>query len=186
MSNPFLNHLHKTKKLDVVLGNSNAGITLIEMLVVSVIIAILSAIAVPNVLGMFNFGRVKEGIAQVEGGFKEAQRQAIRLGKQCRVTINAANNTITAQTVEATPRNCLLSERKLNDNLEISTNDAIITFGSKGNPDNDPASVYIVYMTGGTLEQRCLVIAPGLGIMRTGDYDGDPTDIPNLDANNCS
>ena len=179
MSNPFLNHLHKTKKLDVVLGNSNAGITLIEMLVVSVIVAILSAISVPNVLGMLNRTRVKEGIAQVEGALKEAQRQAIRKSDSC--TVNIDNPSTGYNYVRGT---CLLSERKLPTNIRIATNDGNIDFSSKGNPDNATDSIFVVYMTDGTPEQRCLVISPGLGLMRTGDYDGDPTGA--LDVNNCS
>ena len=104
------------------------------------------------------------------------------MGKQCQMNIDTVNKRILAQTVEATPIECLLSTRELNDNLDLATNDADIIFGSKGNPNNDIGSIYVVYMVNGTPEQRCFVVSPGLGIMRTGEYDGDPAI---LDANNC-
>ena len=158
------------------------GFTLIETLVTAVIIGVIAAIAAPNLIGLMNATRVKEGIAQIEGAIKEGQRQAIRLGKRCTVTVDTVNNEITAQTVEATPVNCLLSNRELNDSLEIETNDAVITFSSKGIPDNTTDSIFVVHMPNGTNERRCLVITPGLGIMRTGEYNVDPAI---LDVNNC-
>ena len=158
------------------------GFTLIETLATVVIIGIVAAIAAPNLLGLMNSTRVKQGIAQIEGAIKEGQKQAIRLGKQCQVTIDTANKRITAQTVEATPVNCLLSNRELNDSLEIATNDTAIIFNSKGTPDNATESIFVVHMPNGTSERRCLVITPGLGIMRTGEYNIDPA---TLNVINC-
>ena len=161
---------------------TNKGFTLIETLGTAVIIGIVAAIAAPNLFGLMNATRVKQGIAQVEGAIKEGQKQAIRLGKRCQVSIDTINNEITAQTIEATPTSCLLSNRELNDSLEIATNDAVITFSSKGTPDNTTESIYVVHMPNGTNERRCLVITPGLGIMRTGEYNVDPA---TLDVINC-
>ena len=158
------------------------GFTLIETLATVVIIGIVAAIAAPNLIGLMNRTRVKQGIAQVEGGIKEGQRQAIRLGKRCTVTVDTVNNEITAQTVEATPVNCLLSNRELNDSLEIATNNAVITFSSKGTPDNGTESIFVVHMPNGTNERRCLIVSPGLGIMRTGEYNVDPA---TLNVDNC-
>ena len=195
MSNPYLSQIKKLK-----LGKSNTGFTLIEILVAAIIIGVISAIAAPNLIGLMNFTRVKQGIAQVEGGIKEGQRQATRLGKRCIVTINTADNEITAQTVEATPVNCLLSNRELNDSLEIATNvvdngttnNFDITFSSKGSTNYTLAdtaksgAMFIVYMTNGTEEQRCFVIADGLGLSRIGNYDGDPTAAPeDLEPDDC-
>ena len=161
---------------------TNKGFTLIEILVTAIIIGVISAIAAPNLIGLMNATRVKEGIAQIEGAIKEGQKQAIRLGKRCQVSVDTVNNEITAQTVEATPVNCLLSNRELNDSLEIATNDAVITFSSKGTPDNGTESIFVVHMPNGTNERRCLIVSPGLGIMRTGEYNVDPA---TLNVDNC-
>ena len=56
----------------------NQGFTLIEMLVTIIIIGVIASLAAPNFLGLLNQSRVKDGLAQVEGAIKEAQRQAIR------------------------------------------------------------------------------------------------------------
>ncbi|NJL51996.1 MAG: type II secretion system protein [Hydrococcus sp. SU_1_0] len=64
---------------------SSSGFTLIEMLVVFIIVGVIAAIAAPNFLGLLNQSRVKDGLAQVEGAVKEAQRQAMRRGKPCKV-----------------------------------------------------------------------------------------------------
>ncbi len=42
----------------------------------------------------------------------------------------------------------------------------------------------MIYMSSGTNQQKCFVIDNSLGVMRTGDYTGDPTGT--LDVNNCS
>ena len=179
---------------------TNKGFTLIETLATAVIISIVAAIAAPNLIGLMNFTRVKEGIAQIEGGIKEGQRQAIRLGRACIVTINTADNEITAVTNEVPPNNCLLSNRELNDNLDIATNvdnngtanNFDITFSSKGTTGftladpNKSGAMFIIYMTNGTQEQRCFVIASGLGLARIGNYDGDPTAAPaDLEPDDC-
>ena len=155
------------------------GFTLIETLVTAVIIGIVAAIAAPNLIGLMNATRVKQGIAQVEGAIKEAQRQAIRESKSC--TVNIDNPSTGYNYVRGA--SCISSERKLPTNAKIATNDTAIIFSSKGIPDNGTDSIFVVHMPNGTNEQRCLVVAPGLGIMRTGEYDGDPTGT--LDAINC-
>ena len=161
---------------------NNQGFTLIEMVSAVIVLGIVAVITMPSLVGWMNYTQVKQGIAQIEGAIKEGQRQATRMGKPCQVIIDTVNNRVTAQTVEATPVNCLLSNRELNDNLDIETNDATITFSSKATPDNNADSVYIVFMTNGTDEQRCLVVSPGLGIMRSGRYNGEPA---TLNSNNC-
>ncbi len=159
---------------------NNQGFTLIEMVSAVIVLGIVAVITMPSLVGWMNYTQVKQGIAQIEGAIKEGQRQATRLGKQCQVTIDTANKRVTAQTVDL--ENCLLSNRELNNILDIETNDATITFSGKGTPDNAADSVYIVFMTNGTDEQRCLVVSPGLGIMRSGRYNGDPA---TLNSNNC-
>ena len=181
MSNPFLDHLFQTKKLEG--RKSNTGFSLIETLVTAVIIAIVAAIAAPNVLGMINSNRVKKGLVDLAGAIKEAQSQAIRESDSCTVTIDTADKEITGP--------CLLSTRNLNENLDIVTNIANngtadnfdITFSSKGTTD-DAGTMFVIYMTNGTTKQSCFVLDSLLGATRSGDYDGDPTAA--LNTNNCS
>ena len=65
----------------------NQGFTLIEMLATAIIIGIVAAISAPNLLGLLNRNRVNQGLVQLEGAIKEAQRQAIRNGKTCKIKL---------------------------------------------------------------------------------------------------
>ncbi len=163
--------------------SKNQGFTLIEILTVAIIIGIVSAIAAPNFLGLLNRNRVNQGLTELEGAINEAQRQAIRTGKSCTITLDTVNNSISG--------GCLLSTRNLNENLEIATNltnngtanNHDIDFSGKGNTSNSGA-IFVLYMTNGTTQQKCFVIDNTLGAMRTGDYTGDVTETLNVD--NCS
>ena len=147
------------------------GFTLIELAVVSVIIGIIAAIAAPNLLGLLNRYRVNRATETLVGAIKEAQKQAMRQGKLCRVNINPANNTITG-----TPANCLLNNRKIEDSITIRTNIRgtipNISFSFRGSTTKMGT---IVISSEGTNFQQCFVISSGTGIARTGTYTGSRT-----------
>ena len=147
---------------------SDRGFTLIELAIVLVIISVLAAIAAPNLLGLLNRYRVDRATETLVGAIKEAQRQAMRQSKLCRVNINPTNNTITG-----TPTNCLLSERKIEDNIKIRSNIRgtipNISFSYRGSTTKMGT---IVLSSKGTSSQKCFVISLGTGIARTGTYTG--------------
>lgn len=158
---------------------SNSGFTLIEMLATIVVIGVIAAIAAPNFLGLLNRNRVNEAARQIEGALTEAQRQAIRRGKQCSISIDTANKIISNP---AGGNGCLLSNRNLNDLIRLDTNRATISFSGKGNIEIDnaagsttPTPVLVVSIPNGTNLQRCVVIDSLLGSQRSGEYSGTPT-----------
>ena len=161
------------------LHNKELGFTLIEMLAVTIIIGIISAIAVPNLLGTIRRNQVNEALEQINGAIKEAQRQAIRQGRLCRINIDITNNELTGN-----PPSCLLSDREINDNITVRTNIA-------GTPPNIPFSFKGSTTRSGTIVvssnlvnlQRCFVISLGLGITRIGNYTGNSTG--SVSATNC-
>lgn len=171
--------------------NQNQGFTLIEVLVVTIILSIVAAIAAPNLLGLLNRNRVNQGLTEFEGAINEAQRQAIRDGRPCTITVNTSNNSITG--------GCLLSIRNLSDNLSIATNvnnngtsnQHDINFSGKGNvslsidtSSSTNRGTFVVYMSSGTPQQKCLVFESLLGSLRSGDYTGTPAPTPT--NANCS
>ena len=143
---------------------SNSGFTLIEMLVTIIIIGVIAAIAAPNFLGLLNRNRVNQAQRQVEGALKEAQRQAMRKGKQCSINVNITDSTISG--------GCLLSNRELNtDSYKIQLNSTTtpITFSGKGNITG-ATPLLVVSIPNGTDSRKCVVIDSLLGSQRSGDY----------------
>jgi len=149
---------------------SDRGFTLIELAIVLVVVGIFAAISAPNLLGLLNRYRLNQATDTLVGAIKEAQIQAIRQGKLCRIIINS-NNTLTGD-----PPGCLLSSRSIRGNIKIRNNipGAIsnISFSYKGNTTKAGT---IVLSSQGTNSQKCFVISLGTGIARTGIYTGEKT-----------
>ena len=155
----------KTKK------TSDRGFTLIELIIVSIILGIVAAIAVPNFFALLSRNQMNNALEQLLGGIRETQQLAMRQGILCKININTGTNTLTAN-----PNGCLLSTRNIDDNIDIRTNipgaTPNITFSPKGTTTRMGT---IVLSSDNTELQKCFVISLGLGIMRTGDYDGERT-----------
>ena len=153
----------------------NSGFTLIEMITTVIIVGVIAAIASPNLLGLLNRNRVNEAMRQIEGGLKEAQKQAIRTGKGCTIDINA--NGLSNPTA-AGANGCLLSNRVLDDLVTLNSSRTEIAFSGKGNISIDDSDadlltpVLVVSIPNGTDRQSCVVIQNTLGSIRTGDYIG--------------
>ncbi len=156
---------------------NNQGFTLIETTIIVVIVGILSAIAAPSFLGMLNRNKVNDALVQVRGALQEAQREAIRRSKSCTITLDTINNKVTAP--------CLVTgDRKL-ESVAIRSSNSSITFNFKGNVGiGGGSTIVIASSNNSTTKQKCLAIASGIGIMRTGDYH--QTDTTGTDSNKCT
>ena len=77
--------------------NKNQGFTLLEMLVALAITGILAALTGPNLLAWLNSNKVQAATDSIQSALRDAQRQAIRLGRICR--INFTNGTSNNPTV---------------------------------------------------------------------------------------
>ena len=172
---------------------NNKGFTLIEIITVVIIIGVLASIAAPNLLGMLNQARVKEGMNQIEGAIKETQRLAMRRGKTCKIkfvektidgksreTINVVESTDAGE-AGADYSGCLLSERILPAGVLVDSALAKIGFSGKGNTIDDSAKTIdngegtIVITHDGTNTQKCVQIEGLLGNVVSGDYDDTAT-----------
>jgi type II secretory pathway pseudopilin PulG len=167
-------------------SRSDRGHTLIQALLAVVIVGILAAIAAPSFNGLLAQQRVAEGFEQTKGAIKEAQRQAMRRGRRCKIRIDATNSKINIKSPDADGNynGCLLSERQLPEGVAIKTNvtTPIITFSPRGNTSS--ARTIVIYSSNGTTQtKKCIAISIGLGIIRTGDYKGNVS--TSVNANDC-
>ncbi len=71
--------------------HKNQGFTLLEILVALAIAGILAALTGPNLSAWLNGNKVKEATDSIQLALEDAQRQAIRLGRNC--TIKFTNGT---------------------------------------------------------------------------------------------
>lgn len=173
-----------------VLKKSNKGFTLVEMLAVLVIVAVIAAVAVPNLLGMLNQTRVKDGFGQIEGAIRETQKLAVRRGKTCKIkfvnqtidgksrqVITVVESTDADETVSANYYNgCLLERRILPSEVTVDSGTITkITFTPKGNTVNDSQGTIIVSHNSTANTGKCLQIQGALGNILTGNYNSSAT-----------
>lgn len=174
-------------------NRNSQGFTIVETLTVVIIVGILSALAVPSFLAMFNTNKINDALNQVRGALQEAQREAIRNSRSsCVVTLNTVSKKITSP--------CLLTgDRTLPDGVEMANNIVgTITFSIRGNvmfnvntsgsSTDTTTGKIILYQPGGSnLDMKCVAISSGIGIIRTGVYSGPTANGVNItDTGNCS
>ena len=74
----------------------NSGFTLMELMIVIAIIAILSAVVIPNFLGWLPERRLDAGAQEVLQGLQKSRSRAIMLNRNVIVVINAGTESFTA------------------------------------------------------------------------------------------
>jgi prepilin-type N-terminal cleavage/methylation domain-containing protein len=158
----------------------NQGWTLIELAVVAVVAGILATLVMPSMMGMMGRSFLQSTASQVKGAFQEAQRAAIRNGSACTVNFASMGMGITGS-----PAGCITSPVTLTSGMNLTANTrpfstsstitpvglpSSVSFSYKGNPNNSGELTVVLTFTTRTTEQRCVVIAAGIGIMRSGTY----------------
>ena len=157
--------------------NTNSGFTLIEASVVAALVGTLAVVGVPSFLQMFQRFQTNSAFDQVRGAVKEAQLQAIRTSRSCTLTLNETNRRITTS-----DNGCLLNTVQLPDvaSIKTSASDKTVRFNFQGNTSTTQT---IVVSNNSKNYNKCLVISNGIGMMRWGNYTGDPN--ATLDENSC-
>ncbi len=158
--------------------HNNQGFTLIETTIIVVIVGILSAIAAPSFLSMFNKNKVNNALAQVQGTLQEARREAIRKSKSCTVNINTTTKNLTG-----TPSDCLVTgARTLDSSINLESNQTSIQFSYQGTITLSDAGTVVLSTQDSSSNKKCLVISSPLGIIRTGNYTSTGTNATNCNT----
>ena len=173
-------------------AHKERGVTLTETLVGLAISGMLAAVVIPNFQGMYNRSRIDAGLTEVEGAIKQVQREAMRRGKTCRVTLHAGQNKVINDPDPPSSDDCLLSERdlsKIDPKLKMKHTGGVSTwtynFSYRGNMAGGGRTTVIYWEGQGnsaTTYKRCLVMTNGTGILRTGYYEGP---VSSIDKDNC-
>lgn len=79
---------------------STRGLTLVELLLVLVLLAIFSAIATPRVLGILDLGSVHAETASIVSALDAARGAALRLGAVTRLTLADSGYQVDANVAE--------------------------------------------------------------------------------------
>mgnify|MGYP006200067209 CR=1 FL=1 len=191
--------------------HKNQGFTLLEILVALAITGILAALTGPNLLAWLNSNKVQEATDSIQSALRDAQRQAIRLGRIC--TINFTDGTGTGPTVyrqiTASEAGCLVATNTNAGSLSLPQEIFMVVrnfptlggspgvqFSFRGHvpgltfdPPEDQAIIVLYSAADATAdpypnqEKKCLVIASMLGIIKQGTYND--TSLSNLDARQC-
>lgn len=161
---------------------TESGFNLIEMLVVTAIIGVMSAVAVPNLLGQQRDSQAKEVFTKIRGALIEAQTNANRTSSNC--TVN-----ITTSSISGTPAGCVLETTNFDSSVVsvTSTGDSTIQFDFQGGiavGDIQTFQIAPKDFSGNALtdQGRCIVMSNTLGMIRTGIYDDSaPADCNNTE-----
>lgn len=151
----------------------NSGFTLPEILLIVVILGIFAALAAPSFLSWVNSKRVEDVLLQVEGAVKEAQAEAIRKSQACELNISTSS-------VTSTPPSCLPTGTRDLTQVSggsssvgvafIAANNSTLTFSPKGTTTS--SNIFVFYHPDQAQGMRCLAISSGIGIVRTGQFQG--------------
>ena len=191
--------------------HKNQGFTLLEILIALAITGILASLTLPNLLAWLNSNRVQQATDAIQSALQDAQKQAIRRGRSCRInfTDGTGTNPTVYRQITANEAGCLVATNTnagsltlpqevfmVVNNFPLQGGIPGVQFSFRGHvsgltfvPPNGPAIIVLYPAANATTapypnqERKCLVIVSLLGIVKQGTYNGNP--LAALNTNNC-
>jgi type IV fimbrial biogenesis protein FimU len=111
-----------------------SGFTILELMVVICIVAILSAIAIPNYLAWLPKQRLRNASSELRANMQHARLAAVQANESCTVSFNLMNDSYTIPCLNKTIR---LSEYDASLTLGVGQGTDSITFTSRGMIDGN-------------------------------------------------
>ena len=155
----------------------DAGFNLVEMILVTVLIGIVSAVAVPNLLDSQREMKAKQAFTQVRSALLEAQANANRKSTDCVVTFTPGTGTYT---ISSSTDGCVLEPFTIDTDVVSLTKDDFATAPTNISFDftgktNNASTLWIARKTfsGNIMEDlgKCVVVS-SIGMVRSGINDG--------------
>jgi prepilin-type N-terminal cleavage/methylation domain-containing protein len=190
--------------------HKNQGFTLLEILVALAITGVLAALTLPNLLAWLNSNTVQQAADSIQSALEDAQRQAIRLGRNCTINFTnpTGNNPTVYSQITASEAGCLVAANANAGSLNLPQGIFMVTnfpflgespgvqFSFRGHVPGltftlpEDQAIILLYSAADASadpypnqEKKCLVIASMLGIIKQGTYND--TSLSNLDARQC-
>ena len=169
------------RKIPLIDRHKKRGFTLVEVMVVVIILGVLSSLAIPSFIAMNSRAKLNRGMTDISTSIQEVQRTAIRTGKPCTITFPT-----TGTLDPSINSSCLIAGNLQLNSFKIRNDISSIIFNHQGNTTTSTGlkGTIILSLPAGNQEEKCLVISPGIGLIRTGNYD--PTDPTGIDPNKCT
>ncbi|MGF1569117.1 MAG: GspH/FimT family pseudopilin [Nodosilinea sp.] len=160
------------KRSKASIPNSQAGFTLVEVLVVVIIAAILAGITAPSWFAFLNKQRVGAVRSDLLQGLKQAQQEAIQ--RREAVTVKVVNGDTPSLQVQGLTQ-ALGSDGAGNVQLSYYTVDTAgtkttqdsITFDYQGIPRGQVVPFVVSINAAGSTTKQCVIVANLLGSLKT-------------------
>lgn len=159
-------------------AGKSQGFTLIEIIVVTLMVGILAAIASPSVLGFLARAKVNRGLSELQSMILLTQRNATRTSQSCTMFLpdnNSKDGILTS--------NCSVTGNEVLKDVWIKynrTNSQKVNFNYRGNTGS--LRTIVIYSNSTDLK-RCMVISNGIGMTRIGIYTED--NLESISATFC-
>lgn len=150
------------KPLSAHISRSTQGFTLIETTIIIFIVGVLGAIAAPSFISWQGKNKVNNALQELRGALQASQRQAMRKSKNCIVYVPDGNQI----TGTCLPNGTIILPKGVGIASSTLTPKQV-QFSFKGNTA-DGGTIVVSATDSSTSYQRCLVVSPGIGLMRTG------------------
>jgi len=155
-------------------GYAECGLTLPEALVALAVLGLLAGLSLPSGVEALARLRLEAAGRRLGQGLEQAREEAVRRGQPCALSLGASGwqpGAVADLPSCFEPREGL-NEPGLQGALELRHNfPAALRFSRNGLVLDGGTAVL---STPGTAVRRCLVLAPPLGVVRLGRYQGDP------------